>query len=135
MNWGGYSLNGNIDKIDIPVIVRELTDRLSINDFIIQSTRDGITTLWITRQNLRTILCYLKLQAASPYVLLFDLTAIDERQRTHRQGLPDSDFTVVYHLLSFDRNEDIRLKVALTEAGLSLPTISDIWPSAIFCKR
>ncbi len=81
------------------------------------------------------LLRYLKLQAASPYALLFDLTAIDERQRTHRQGLPDSEFTVVYHLLSFDRNEDIRLKVALIEADLSLPTISDIWPSANWYER
>jgi len=132
-------LDGNADKINIhsdtPEIVRELTERLSINDFIIQPTRDGITTLWIPKQNLRAILCYLKLQTASPYVLLFDLTAIDERQRTHRQGLPDSEFTVIYHLLSFDRNEDIRLKVALNETGLSLPTISDIWPSANWYER
>jgi NADH-quinone oxidoreductase subunit C/D len=124
---------------DIPAaasqIARELTERTGLNDFTIQPTRDGITTLWIYRQNLRTILRYLKLQAASPYVLLFDLTAIDERQRTHRQGLPDSEFTVVYHLLSFDRNEDIRLKVALNETGLSLPTISDIWPSANWYER
>ena len=47
-----------------PDIVRELTDRLGINDFTVQSTRDGITTLWISRQNLRAILCYLKLQAS-----------------------------------------------------------------------
>jgi NADH-quinone oxidoreductase subunit C/D len=118
-----------------PQIVRELTERTGLNDFIIQPTRDGITTLWIPKQNLRAILRYLKLQTASPYALLFDLTAIDERQRTHRQGLPDSEFTVIYHLLSFDRNEDIRLKVALNETGLSLPTISDIWPSANWYER
>jgi NADH-quinone oxidoreductase subunit C/D len=132
-------LDGNADKIDIPtdtpVIVRELTARLNINDFTVQPTCDGITTLWVPKQNLRAILRYLKLQAASPYALLFDLTAIDERQRTHRHGLPDSVYTVVYHLLSFDRNEDIRLKVALNEAGLSLPTISDIWPSANWYER
>jgi NADH-quinone oxidoreductase subunit C/D len=132
-------LDGNADKIDIhsdtPAIVRELTERLSINDFTVQPTRDGISTLWIPKQNLRDILCYLKLQAVSPYLMLFDLTAIDERQRTHRHGLPDSEFTVVYHLLSFDRNEDIRLKVALNETGLSLPTITDIWPSANWYER
>ncbi|MFA5922148.1 MAG: NADH-quinone oxidoreductase subunit C/D [Methylococcaceae bacterium] len=116
-------------------MVRELTERLSINDFTVQPTRDGISTLWIPKQNLRDILCYLKLQAVSPYLMLFDLTAIDERQRTHRHGLPDSEFTVVYHLLSFDRNEDIRLKVALNETGLSLPTITDIWPSANWYER
>ena len=132
-------MDGNAEKIEYPsstpAIVRELADRLGINDFTVQLTRDGITTLWISRLNLRTILCYLKLQAAYPYLLLFDLTAIDERQRTHRQGLPDSEFTVIYHLLSFDCNEDIRLKVALNGAGLSLPTISDIWPSANWYER
>lgn len=118
-----------------PQIVRELIERTGLYDFTIQPTRDGITTLWIPKQNLRAILRYLKSQAASPYALLFDLTAIDERQRTHRQGLPDSEFTVVYHLLSFGRNEDIRIKVALNKAGLSLPTISDIWPSANWYER
>ncbi len=28
--------------------------------------------------------------------MLYDLTAIDERGRTHRDGQPPSDFTVVY---------------------------------------
>ena len=128
-------MNVNADKIDTPGIVQELADRLSITDFTVQSTRDGITTLWITRHNLRAVLSYLKSQANPPYAMLFDLTAVDERERTHRHGLPDSMFTVVYHLLSFDRNEDLRLKVALNEAGLSLPTITDIWPSANWYER
>ena len=125
MNQGEYTLDGNADNIDIPSdvpqIVRELTERTGINDFTVQPTRDGITTLWVSRANLRTTLRYLKLQAASPYTLLFDLTAIDESQRTHRQGLPDSEFTVAYHLLSFDRNEDIRLKVALARSRFDAP--------------
>jgi NADH-quinone oxidoreductase subunit C/D len=132
-------LDGNTDKIEIPsntpAIVRELTERLNINDFTVQATLDGITTLWLPRQNLRATLQYLKFQITFPYLLLFDLTAIDERQRTHRHALPDSAFTVVYHLLSFERNEDIRLKVALTETDLSLPTVSDIWPSANWYER
>ena len=133
-------MDANAGKIKVPSstpgIVRELADCVGINDFTVQPTQDGIITLWIPKQNLRAILGYLKLQAASPYLLLFDLTAIDERQRTtHRQGLPDSDFTVVYHLLSFDRNEDIRLKVALNEASLFIPTVSDIWPSANWYER
>ena len=132
-------MDANANKIEAssntPDIVRELTDCLGINDFTVQPTQDGITTLWIFRQNLRAILRYLKWQAVSPYVLLFDLTAIDERQRTHRHGLPDSDFTVIYHLLSFDRNEDFRLKVALTESSLFIPTVCDIWPSANWYER
>ncbi|MGZ5059281.1 MAG: NADH-quinone oxidoreductase subunit C, partial [Methylobacter sp.] len=136
---GGNTLDGNADNIDapaeVPRIVHELTERTGINDFTVQPTLDRITTLWLSRKNLCAILRYLKLQAASPYALLFDLCAVDERRRVHRQGLPDSEFTVIYHLLSFDRNEDIRLKVALIEADLSLPTISHIWPSANWYER
>ena len=67
--------------------------------------------------------------------MLYDLTAIDERMRTHRDGQPPSDFTVVYHLLSFDRNEYVRIKVALAETRLSLPSIADIWPAANWYER
>lgn len=133
-------MNDSAGKTDIPAdapqIVRDLASLPGINAFIVQPTPcDGITTLWVFRQNLRATLRYLKLQAIPPYALLFDLTAIDERQRSHRQGLPDSDFTVVYHLLSFGRNEDIRLKVALSGTFLSLPTISDLWPAANWYER
>jgi len=132
-------LDSNAGIINTPSdtsgIAQELTERLGINNFTVQLTLDGITTIWLNRQNLRAVLCYLKSEASSPFVLLFDLTAIDERQRMHRNGLPESIFTVVYHLLSFDRNVDVRLKIALDEASLSLPTISDIWPSANWYER
>ncbi|MDD5580589.1 MAG: NADH-quinone oxidoreductase subunit C/D [Methylobacter sp.] len=118
-----------------PQIVRELAERKGIKDFTIQPTCDGIATFWVSKQDLRTVLIYLKREAASPFSLLFDLTAIDERRRIHREGLPESDFSVIYHLLSFGRNEDVRIKVALFEANLSLPTICDIWLSANWYER
>ena len=67
--------------------------------------------------------------------MLYDLSAIDERMRVHREGQPASDFTVVYHLLSFERNEYMRIKVALAEDRLSLPTITGIWPAANWYER
>ena len=67
---------------------------------------------------MRDVLRYLKLEAERPYRMLYDLTAIDERTRAHRDDQPASRFTVIYHLLSFERNADIRLKVALTETDL-----------------
>ena len=60
----------------------------------------------------------------APYRMLYDLTAIDERRAHARAASRPSDFTVVYHLLSFDRNEDLRIKVALAEDRLSLPSIT-----------
>ena len=67
--------------------------------------------------------------------MLYDLTAIDERVRVHRPGQPESAFTVVYHLLSYGRNADIRVKVPLREERLSLPSIVGLWPSANWYER
>ena len=132
-------MNGNADKINVlsetPDIVQAITEHLRIDDFTLQPTCDAITTLWVSRQDLHSILRYLKRQARPPYAMLFDLTAIDERQHTHRQGLPNSDFTVIYHLLSLHGNFDIRLKLALQETRLSVPTITDLWPSANWYER
>jgi NADH-quinone oxidoreductase subunit C/D len=100
-----------------------------------QETKDGIPTLWVARENLHDVLRYLKFDAVQPYHLLFDLTAIDERERANRQGQPASDFTAIYHLLSFERNADVRLKVPLEEGSLSVPTITDLWPSANWYER
>ncbi len=80
-----------------------------------QTTRDEIPTLWVSHDKVNDVLRHLKTGVDRPYKMLYDLTAIDERVRNHRQDQPASEFTVVYHLLSFDRNEDIRIKVPLTE--------------------
>ena len=71
----------------------------------------------------------------SPFVMLFDLSATDERMRSHRHGLPESDFTVFYHLISIDRNADVMLKVALGESDLHLPTVSRHFPNANWYER
>ncbi len=63
------------------------------------------------------------------------LTAIDERSNNKRYGLPQSDFTVVYHLFSFDKNEDIRLKVPLKEMDLNIPSITGLWQNANWYER
>jgi len=100
-----------------------------------QITADGIRTLWIDPAQIRNVLTYLKNEINRPFRMLFDITAIDERRRTNRQGQPASDFTVVYHLTSFDRNEDIRIKVALTGDYPSVLSVTNIWPSANWYER
>src|ERR1700733_14699863 len=102
---------------------------------ITQETHDRIPTFWVAKDRVPALLRFLKEGVEQPYKMLYDLSAIDERMRTHRDGQPASDFTVVYHLLSFDRNAYIRIKVALAEDRLSLPSITDIWPSANWYER
>jgi NADH-quinone oxidoreductase subunit C/D len=100
-----------------------------------QATRDAVPTQWIERSRICDVLRYLKQEAEQPYRMLYDLTAIDERTRIHRGDQPASDFTVIYHLLSFVRNADIRLKVALAADDAMMPTITHIWPSANWYER
>jgi NADH-quinone oxidoreductase subunit C/D len=101
----------------------------------VQPTKDDIPTVWVTRDRARDVLRHLKSAVERPYRMLYDLTVIDERVRANRQDQPASDFTVVYHLLSFDRNDDIRIKVPLEVADLSLPSITGIWPAANWYER
>ena len=100
-----------------------------------QSTKDGIATIWTEKNNLIPILKYLKTEITLPFRMLYDLTGIDERTRINRNGQPDSDFTIVYHLTSFERNEDNRLKIPLKEKDLSIPCITSIWESANWYER
>jgi NADH-quinone oxidoreductase subunit C/D len=119
----------------LPEIVRDLFARFGENLFTLQSTADGMPTLWLPAERLHEVLVYLKKEIAKPYRMLYDLTAIDERLRKHRHGQPASDFTVVYQLLSTDRNADIRLKVALLGDKPSLKTIVPIYANANWYER
>lgn len=100
-----------------------------------QTTCDGIPTLWVQRQDLKALLQELKDDCMPRFEMLFDITAIDERLRVHREGQPSSEFTVVYHLLSFSGNRDFRVKVPLLDSDLVLPSVIDIWPNANWYER
>jgi NADH-quinone oxidoreductase subunit C/D len=100
-----------------------------------QTVCDGVPTFWVSKLDLREAIRSLHARIPKPYNMFYDVTAIDERGRTHREGQPPSDFTVVYHLYSLERNEYVRLKVPLAQDELSLPTITDICPAANWYER
>ncbi|MFA6135259.1 MAG: NADH-quinone oxidoreductase subunit C/D [Phycisphaerae bacterium] len=120
---------GNMD------VQRELEGLCGPGSVVAQPTADGLATFWVPAGKIREALRYLKCQAPQPYRMLYDLTAIDERERRCRAGQPAGDFTVIYHLLSFERNVDVRLKVALEGERLSLPSVIDLWPCADWYER
>ena len=119
---------------DTANVVNELEESFG-EIFTLQTTKDEFPTLWVGKNKLVEVVHHLKNDIKLPYRMLYDLTAIDERTRTHKNGAPESDFTVVYHLTSLDRNQDIRLKVGLKEHDLSLPSITNVWPMANWYER
>ncbi|MGP1945371.1 MAG: NADH-quinone oxidoreductase subunit C/D [Arsenophonus sp. ER-QC15-MAG3] len=122
------------DHYDDPIILT-LHKQFSSNTFSIQATRTGILVVWIKhKQFITKVIEFLKKQP-KPYIMLFDLHAIDERQRMHRQNLPEADFSIFYHLISIERNRDIMLKVALNEKDLNIPSIVSLFPNANWYER
>jgi len=118
-----------------PPVVRELIEQLDESNVEVQQTLDGIPTVWVSRDHILPAIRHLQRSVGRPFTTLLDLTAIDERERVHREGQPVADFTVVYHLFSFERNQDIRLKVPLQEASASVPTATGLWASSNWYER
>jgi NADH-quinone oxidoreductase subunit C/D len=115
--------------------LQQVFGEASVRPQAVHDRRDGIPTFWAPQDKAHEMLRHLKTQAERPYRFLYDLTAIDERVRADHGDAPASDFTVVYHLLSFERNQDARIKVALMGERPSLDTITDVWPSANWYER
>jgi NADH-quinone oxidoreductase subunit C/D len=116
-------------------LIQALQERCGDATITPQATADGIPTLWIAKEHVRAALRCLKEEVPQPYRMLYDLCAIDERVRARRQGQPPSDFTVVYHLRSYERNADLRLKAALTGQHPALRSVVDLWPAANWYER
>lgn len=115
--------------------IGELQNRFDDTVLTIQVTEDSIPTVWVPADSIGDVLHHLKAGVEDPYRTLYDLTVIDERMRNHRYGLPESDFTIIYHLLSYERNEDIRIKAALRGEFPSIASVTGIWPSAGWYER
>jgi len=115
----------------LDLIGRELGEAAVVSE---QNTRTGMPVLWIARNELLKLLELLR-GIERPYSMFFDLSAVDERLRSHRRGLPAADFTVFYHLVSIERNADVLLKVALDENDLTLPSAVPVFSNANWYER
>ena len=120
-------------QISLYPVINELNQKFA-GQFVMQKTFDDFPTIWVSREQVLEVILYLR-KLPQPFVMLLVLSAMDERLRQHRDGLPASDFTVFYHLMSLERNSDIRIKVALKEGDLTLPTATRIYPNANWYER
>lgn len=108
-----------------------------------------MATLHVDPHRVKEVLRYLKTKASPCFQRLEDLTAVDESARRDREDSenpggspagfdevyrhrrqPRPDYTLVYHLLSFDTAGRLRLKIPLVGREPAASTITDIWPAA-----
>jgi NADH-quinone oxidoreductase subunit B/C/D len=113
-------------------LARELQDRFG--EAVQQEAQTcDMPAFLVNQSRIKDVLRFLNSEAATRFQRLDDLTAIDESARRKREDYPD--YTLVYHLLSFDPPARLRLKVPLTGPNPAAETVTDIWPSANWYER
>lgn len=100
----------------------------------VENIVDDITTFWVDKNQLVKLMQVVRVDLQQPFDMCFDLMAIDETERQHK-GRYLRDFTVSYHLRSYDRNLDIRIKVAITAADKTLESVCSFWANANWYER
>jgi len=113
-------------------LARVLADRFGQTVRQTEKTSDMLT-LEVEQDHIKDVLRFLKKESAPKFQRLDDFSAIDESARRHPENYPD--YTLVYHLLSFEPAARIRLKVALQGKDPVSESITDIWPSANWYER
>ena len=116
-------------------ILQHLQERFSNDAFQQQLTVDEMPTVWVPKERIIPVIQYLKSDPIQSFSFLYDLSGIDERNRTKKTNTQPSDFTVVYHLFSYSQNHFIRLKVALQGEYPALPSITAVFKNANWYER
>lgn len=86
----------------------------------------GETSFVVERGQIETIARFCKAELGFDY--LIDICSIDNFGEEPR-------FEVIYELYSMDRGEHLRLKLAVSEDDLEVPTISGVWATADWHER
>ncbi|KIZ47478.1 MULTISPECIES: NADH-quinone oxidoreductase subunit C/D [Rhodopseudomonas] len=118
-----------------PDVVSQLNARFGPAILGEQATHDAFPTLWIANDATPAVHHFLKHEIDRPFRMLADLWAIDETARQHREGQPRSGVTIASHLISHDRNADIRLKVPLEADYPRAQSIGGVFPNADWYER
>ena len=97
------------------------------------SQTSDMPSFQVAEPQLKDVLRFLKTESSPRFSRLDDLTAIDESARRDRKAFPD--YTLVYHLLSYESASRVRLKVDLHGENPVTQSITDLWPSANWYER
>lgn len=92
----------------------------------------GQVVIHPTREN---YIATLKALVDDTFVLCTDLTAVDYSTYSSHNGKADERFEVVLNLISLERRERIRVRVAVPETDATLPSAFDLYPGTEAMER
>ncbi|SDG39418.1 NADH dehydrogenase subunit C [Dyadobacter soli] len=89
----------------------------------------GLLTLSTTREEIIPLMEFLRDHKNYQVIFLTDITGVQYPDNTGKE------FVVVYHMHSFVHNFRIRIKVAISEADIHIPTATGLFASANWMER
>jgi NADH-quinone oxidoreductase subunit C/D len=122
---------------DISVIdeIMDLSPKLNLRAVTaVENVVDDISTFWVDKNQLLQLMQVVRHELNHPFAMCFDLAGIDETERQHK-AVHLQDFTVSYHLRSYERNSDIRIKVGLSSNDKQLASVCSLWANANWYER
>ncbi len=98
-------------------------------DAILSAAQDhGHDVVVVDRKKIFEVLQFLKNNSECPFEMLLDLCGVDYLGK-------DPRFEVVYHLYSLSKIKRLRLKVALPESDLTIPSAVTLWEAVNWFER
>ncbi len=107
--------------------------RAACPDVTIEHSENAQSFLRVPTASLATVAALLRRDRALQFDALMDLTAYD---RLRFPAVPASDaIAVVYLLFSYTFRHRVMLEVMAPRAACAVPTVSAIWPAALYFER
>jgi NADH-quinone oxidoreductase subunit C len=120
----------SLDKAENEATLSDLAEHIADNlggSVLASEVTFGELTLTVVRDDIETVLRFLRDNTSTKFVSFVDLCGADYPARPDR-------FDVVYHLLSPRHNTRIRVKLTTSEDE-PVPSVVGIFPAADWCER
>ena len=118
-----------------PLVIQKVQEQYA--DAILDvSDAQGELTITVRKDVIYELMVFLKNDSGLAYNFLADVTAVDYSLMEDVLMKYDyARFMVVYHLLSTEKKERLRVKVPVHEKELSIPSMTSIWKVANWLER
>jgi NADH-quinone oxidoreductase subunit C len=122
-------------KAQRPLVVQKVQEKYPDAILDVSDAR-GELTIVVHKDAIYELMAFLKNDSELAYNFLADVTAVDYSLMEDALMKYDyARFMVVYHLLSTEKRERLRVKVPVHERELSLPSMASIWKVADWLER
>ena len=124
-----------------PAVKREYSDyclpgelkELFGDTVVVDESATDMFTMRASPERVPELLLHLKSRPVNPFKRLEDIAAVDDSCRRDRTKY--GDYTVNYHLLSFDQPGYVRIKTELSGSAPSIPSVTSVFQSAAWYER